>query len=442
MKNNRIAVDLPFVIEQAIEATVGLAGDRPVAVIAEYPAHLPAVEGERECLAQVIASLIRHAIQHTDKGEVRVKAGLLSTGKLPNTLAVPKKDVQQLSERGPWALVSVSEVCTDVAQYDKEMTAGDADQPENEPADVQHTLSLAKCKRVIENYGGIMWYESQPDLGPRLNFTVPLRAARSYQANLSSLHRAVETRLPEDQDASHTLLLMVENDKLRNLLAEDLATGGYRVVVTGEGAEVLALARRDRPDLILLDIDARDPTAFDIAMVLKDDRLARATPILFLTSADDPAIGVRISAANFLLRPKGTGKLLMSVEAALHSKSGPKSRMLIVEPDDAARETMIMMIRSHGYRVTEASTPEEALAIAERLALGLILINAQVARERDYWLLRNLRQLSADLDILVLADRLSDDEGQAAISRGASGYGKTGELPDLLNQVQGNKNQS
>jgi ActR/RegA family two-component response regulator len=97
---------------------------------------------------------------------------------------------------------------------------------------------------------------------------------------------------------------------------------------------------------------------------------------------------------------------------------------------------MVMMIQSHGYRVTEATGPEEALALAERMALGLILVNARLAQERDFWLLRNLRQVSADTGIYVLAEGLSEAEGRAAVSRGASGYSDTGRLPDLLNRVQ------
>jgi DNA-binding NarL/FixJ family response regulator len=111
----------------------------------------------------------------------------------------------------------------------------------------------------------------------------------------------------------------------------------------------------------------------------------------------------------------------------------------VIEADNAIREMMILMIQAHGYRVTEASGPEEALALAEHVNPGLILVNAGLAQERDYWLLRSLRQLEGDFDIFVLADAMSDAEGRAAISRGASGYSETGKLPDLLDRVRGRK---
>jgi DNA-binding NarL/FixJ family response regulator len=123
----------------------------------------------------------------------------------------------------------------------------------------------------------------------------------------------------------------------------------------------------------------------------------------------------------------------------LESGISPSSRVLVVEANDVTRETIIQMIQSQGYRVTEARGPEEALALAERLSPRLILVNSQIAQERDYWLLRSLRPLSHDVDIFVLADVLSEEEGRAAISRGASGYSQTGRLRELLDTLEDRK---
>jgi DNA-binding NarL/FixJ family response regulator len=108
----------------------------------------------------------------------------------------------------------------------------------------------------------------------------------------------------------------------------------------------------------------------------------------------------------------------------------------VVEPSDALRETMVLMIQAHGYRVTEAGGPEEALVLAERVKPGLVLVNAGLAQDRDYWLLRGLRQVSTDIPVFVLAEALSEAEGKAAVRRGASGYTQTGKLPDLLSRVK------
>ncbi len=142
-----------------------------------------------------------------------------------------------------------------------------------------------------------------------------------------------------------------------------------------------------------------------------------------------------MGAASFLVRHAGTGSLLATVRSVLHEGLSPATRVLVVEPDEVILENIVMMIQASGYRVTVATAPEEALVLAERVDPGLILVNAQLARERNHWLLRSLRQNSEESEIIVLATALSDEEGQAAINRGASGYGETGDLSDLLDQV-------
>ena len=78
------AVDLPRAIEAAIDRTIGLTGTKPIAVVAEYPAHLPAVQGQKNELSQIISSLISEAISVTNQGEIHVVAELLPAGELPS----------------------------------------------------------------------------------------------------------------------------------------------------------------------------------------------------------------------------------------------------------------------------------------------------------------------------------------------------------------------
>jgi DNA-binding response OmpR family regulator len=158
--------------------------------------------------------------------------------------------------------------------------------------------------------------------------------------------------------------------------------------------------------------------------------------VLFLTSVDDPQVGTRMGTVDFLVRRVGTGALLAMVNTILRSGLSPASRVLVVEPDEATREKMVLMIQAQGYRVTVATGAEEAQVLAERVEPGLVLVNGRLAQERDYWLLRGLRRISEESEIFVVADALSDEEVRAVMRRGASGYRNPGELPDLLDRVQ------
>jgi DNA-binding response OmpR family regulator len=434
-----VAVELPRAIEAAIERTAGLIGEKPVALVAEYPAHLPAVEGDQEELTHIISSLIAQVIALTESGEVHIGAELLAAGNTPQVQILVNGMPANLADGGPWALVRIEGLGLLSLGMNMETLQGELSRSRDQPRTYRDGLSIADCGKVVNRHGGEMWVERIPEEGIRFNVALPLRAARYGSADLSSLRRMVETSLPEHETKTKSILLMTEEEGLRELLASDLSDEGHRVIVAPDGANVLGLARSERPDLILLDLDARDPTGFDVATVLKQDTQARNIPVLFITSIADPDVGIRMGAVSFVVRPEGTGKLLATIDAVLESGISPSSRVLVIEPNDITRETMIQMIQSQGYRVTEARGPEEALALVERLEPRLILVNSKIAQDRDYWLLRGLRNISHDVDIFVLADVLSEEEEKAAISRGASGYSQTGRLRELLDALEDRK---
>ncbi len=417
--DRRGPVDLPRVIEQAIDQMSSVLGERPVSVVAEYPAHLPAVDSESSQLSGALAGLIAATVMRARHGEVVVRAAL--TSELP--AGAPASE-----SRGPWALVSIAPRGNGLTGESLELMLDEAG-----PGGGEAVMTAAASRRAIQEMGGRVWVD---EAAPEVRILLPLRAAVSPATDVSSLRRTLGQHRPEAGKPVRRLLILVDDNQVREILATELAAAGYDVVAARDGGEVLSLARQDEPDVILLDILARDPTAFDIAMVLKQDPGIRRIPVLFMTSVGDPEAGMRMGAVDFVVRPTGTGALITAIEAALSAVRQPVGRILIVEPKDALRETMVLMIQAHGYRVTEAAGPEEALVLAERVQPGLVLVNAALAQDRDYWLLRGLRQISADIPVFVLAEALSEAEGKAAVRRGASGYSETDKLPDLLSRVR------
>lgn len=432
------SIHLPSAMVQAIGKVADLVGEAQYSVVSEYPAHLPAIEANEDALINVIASLVSYVVKSTRREEIRVRAELISAADLLQDLRPSEEMAHEIDVRGSWVVVSVSDVEDDTILPRRSIK--DIPQ-ESESEIVDDGYSIVRCETIIRSFGGQLWVEGDAGDAIRLKITLPLRATHRDDADVSDLRRAVETRLPESELVTHTIMLVVDDQTIRDLLTSELVGAGYRVIAPSSGGETLPAARADQPDLILLDLLSRDPSALDIAIVLKNDSRTQNIPVLFLTTISDPRGQVKMGAANFLIRPVGTGALLATVRTVLHSGLSPAARVLVVEPNEVARENMVMMIQAHGYRVTVATGPEEALAMAERVDPGLVLVNAKLAQERDYWLLRGLRHLSGEVDIFVLADALSDEEGKAAISRGASGYSETGDLGKLLDSMRNKQNE-
>jgi putative two-component system response regulator len=101
--------------------------------------------------------------------------------------------------------------------------------------------------------------------------------------------------------------VLVVDDAPANLsLLAGLLNKTYRVKLASSGAKALELARRDQPDLILLDVMMPEMDGYEVCRRLKADPLTWRIPVLFLTAMSQPedeAKGFDVGAADFIQKP-------------------------------------------------------------------------------------------------------------------------------------------
>jgi two-component system cell cycle response regulator DivK len=91
--------------------------------------------------------------------------------------------------------------------------------------------------------------------------------------------------IPEPRaEMTKRILIVEDNDLNMRLLKDVLEAQGYCVAGLGEGATTVDLARRFRPDLILLDIQLPDISGLEACRRLKQDAATRAIPVVAVTA--------------------------------------------------------------------------------------------------------------------------------------------------------------
>jgi CheY-like chemotaxis protein len=80
------------------------------------------------------------------------------------------------------------------------------------------------------------------------------------------------------------VLLVEDNEVNRYLVRFVLEKGGFRVITAGNGREAIELARADRPDLILMDIQMPVMDGYEATAQLKADAQLQAIPVVALTA--------------------------------------------------------------------------------------------------------------------------------------------------------------
>src|SRR5271155_5452935 len=80
-------------------------------------------------------------------------------------------------------------------------------------------------------------------------------------------------------------VLIVEDNELNMKVFNDLVeTRGHRIVQTRSGIEAVDLARKHRPDLILMDIQLPEGPGLEVSELLKDDEALREIPVIAITA--------------------------------------------------------------------------------------------------------------------------------------------------------------
>ena len=96
--------------------------------------------------------------------------------------------------------------------------------------------------------------------------------------------KAVEGRAPQARGARKTVLIVEDNELNMKLFHDLLDAHGYRTIQTRNGLDALLLARRHRPDLVLMDIQLPEVSGLEVVKWLKDDDELRAIPIIAVTA--------------------------------------------------------------------------------------------------------------------------------------------------------------
>ncbi|MGI5819159.1 MAG: response regulator transcription factor [Armatimonadota bacterium] len=121
-----------------------------------------------------------------------------------------------------------------------------------------------------------------------------------------------------------TVLVVDDEEMLVNLIRRQLASGGYDVLTAGDGLSALSVARRHRPDLVILDISMPGMSGTEVCRRLREDAMLADILVIFLTSRDaveDRVKGLEIGADDYLPKPFDTEELLARVRALLRRKT-------------------------------------------------------------------------------------------------------------------------
>ncbi|MBA3530391.1 MAG: GAF domain-containing protein [Ardenticatenales bacterium] len=240
-------VNLTALVDSVLSTASGLVKDKTVRLVKALPERLPTVRADLVRVRQILLNLLSNAIKFTDEGEVRLSVSL-DHNMMQITVSdtgpgIPPDKLQQLFQ----AFYQVDGSST--------RKAGGTG------------LGLAISKSFVEMHGGRIWVEStgMPGEGAAFHFTLPLAGPAG----------------PKEEEVESPLVLAVDDEPgITGLYARYLLAEGYRFAACHDPRKAPDEALRLAPSLILLDVQMREMSGFDVMKALRRNPTTRDIPVL------------------------------------------------------------------------------------------------------------------------------------------------------------------
>lgn len=129
------------------------------------------------------------------------------------------------------------------------------------------------------------------------------------------------------------ILLVEDNEENRDMLGRRLQRQGFEVCFAVDGPMGVAMAVRDRPDLILMDIALGEMDGWEATRLIKADPSTAAIPIIALTAhalATDRARSFDVGCAEYDTKPVDLQRLLGKIRSCLTVTSSSGQGVTVV----------------------------------------------------------------------------------------------------------------
>ena len=187
-----------------------------------------------------------------------------------------------------------------------------------------------------------------------------MEAAESLE---SKINRSDYKILIVDDVVSNVLLLkiLLTNEK-------------FQVCTANNGRTCIEMAKKEHPDLILLDVMMPDINGFDTAVVLKKDEETKDIPIIFLTALNTPqdlVHGFQVGANDFLTKPFNKEELVMRVTQQI---SLVAAKRIIEKQNAELKATLSNRDKMYSVIAHDLRSPMASI----RMVLNLVVQSASV----------------------------------------------------------------
>ncbi|HEY4492900.1 MAG TPA: response regulator, partial [Acidobacteriota bacterium] len=381
----------------------------------DMPDDLPLVLGDKEKIYQVLENLTINAIKFTESaGKITIRAeqskengNLFVNIFIEDTgIGIPEEAIPRIFDR-----------FYQVDGTSKRKYGGMG-------------LGLAIAKSIIDAHKGKI--AAQSTMGHGSRFTVSLPALAEVEL------RSDEPILKKDNGDSYTIQIIDDDPDFLHFIKMYLQDEGFHVLTAESASTGLEIAKKYRPDAIILDVLLPDQDGFNLLETLKSSKETANIPVLVLSVIKEKLKGMSLGASEYLVKPVGHLLLKATLEKILAKPDRPKT-ILIVDDEEDTLQLLRDRLTEEGFQTIGASNGREAIEKAVAANPDLILLDIMMPDLTGWDVMQTLRQRegTASIPVVVLSAAHSDADLKKGYSMGIKNYlTKPFEIKDLISEVK------
>ncbi len=178
---------------------------------------------------------------------------------------------------------------------------------------------------------------------------------------------------------SKTILVIDDEPRIAEICSDYLSAAGFNVLTAADGARGLALARKEKPDLVVLDLMLPEMDGLDVCRELRRES---AVPIIMLTARveeSDKLVGLELGADDYLTKPFSPRELVARVRVVLR-RGAPQTDVVRAGALtlDRARYQARLSVAEGGVREVALTPTEFEILAALAAQPGRVFSRAQL----------------------------------------------------------------
>jgi signal transduction histidine kinase/DNA-binding response OmpR family regulator len=382
--------------------------------------NLGIIYSDQDKIKQIVLNLLSNAAKFTQEGKI--------------TLRMEKRDEDTLR-------ISVADTGIGISQ-EALLRIFDEFQQADASTTRQYGgtgLGLAISRNLARLLGGDLTATSELGKGSTFSLTIPMYYGRKVTARPGLKSDSTQgTESYSQADSVKKRVLVIDDDPdAAYLLQESINQNEFTVVGAPNGHAGLQLARETQPDAILLDILMPETDGWQVLNDLKMDKATVDIPVILLTIVDKKALGFKLGAAAYLLKPLNPAMVLDTLHRVIGEKEHPHKHVLVVDDDPNVAEMLRQTLPETDFVFASAEDGEAGLLAIEARHPDVILLDLMMPKLDGFGVIERLRadpELRNIPIIVISAKDLTEDESKNLKESVAFVMKKQGFNGDLLMQ--------